>query len=690
MPKKCRICGSSMTKSPMGYKCNGCTNIEPAGPNKEVMPVVFLLLGGILVLSLMVLFFFIPGFRRNPVQEVALDNEQDYSIEIHEEEIEEETEKEIEEKNEETDVVTVTEAEGFQSDTMREMVSEIFGKNTEEVTKEELATIQYIEMNDLRNKDGVILRYSTEDYHEYLPDTRDEVPDYTEEVPFAYTEEFRDTLRTVCIQLVDGEEETIYKDLEHFKGVKALDLQSYSSIDLSKLPSLSMLVCNGTDISTLLQANVPVDRIESLHAQTIDLDGIEQFTALKRLYLNSNDFWELEEVIGCKNLEELYCIRLDGDRNYEILRQMPELKTLYIAGSFAGLEDLSVLGDLTALESLTIVDTEIARADFLKELQNLKVLRLSGNFWLEDMSALGEVPNLEYLELSINPSYGMQYEYTSVKNLKNLEKLVLKNIYELDFLYELDQLKDLKIDFTYCDNFMAPIAQMNNLERLSLISCYSKSPDNYACLKELPNLKYLRMEGMDFTEPVEELFSLENVEELHIVSCNMEVSPSNVLVSDKLKVLDLSATNFRMMPVHGEYIYMGYEDTETFQKVLDKYLQVASLEELYLDWCNFEDLSGVENLSNLEVLSLARCNLPELPNTSLEGCESLRKLYLQGNQIRDISFVENLPALKHIDLWDCYVTDLSPLEKCEKLDYVNVKNNPIAGNPLVGVEVIIK
>ena len=66
----------------------------------------------------------------------------------------------------------------------------------------------------------------------------------------------------------------------------------------------------------------------------------------------------------------------------------------------------------------------------------------------------------------------------------------------------------------------------------------------------------------------------------------------------------------------------------------------------------------------------------------------LEDLTISNNQITDISFVKNLPNLKMLKMKDCYVTDLSPLLNCTKLRYVDVRENPITGNPLEDVIVI--
>lgn len=717
MERKCSICGAKMELTSAGYMCTFCSNVEPVnakapaqksstsggtyttvtssgvgnqsgarsngttGNNRSntkkkkasILPGIILAFFGMLAVSVGIVVFPLIGMKMS--QESGQSTKPDRG------KYEKDTE----------DEVALENLDGIQSGTMGQFVYRVFGKNVEEVTQEELNTIQYIDMQDGWSDGTIDIRYSLADYRDYAPDMWDAVPEYNDPIPFAFTEEFEETFQTVSVNFLDGSSSVVYADLQQFKGLRGLNLNTYTSIDLSALPNLSLIFCNGADISTLQKSNVPTDQIEVLVAERIDLTGIKEFTALKRLFLDYNEFSQMEEVTACASLEELYCIDMKGDKSYEILSKMPPLKKLYIDGSSEGVKDLSVVGQLTSLEYLSIVDTEILSVEFLKDLTGLKVLRLADNDKLEKMSALGELTNLEYLELDLDTLNGRQPEYQSIGKLKNLKKLGLEVVYELDFLYELDQLEELVIDLTFYNYMLEPICQMKNLESLTLISCHSQFNDGFACLSQLPNLKKLTIADMEFDEndPVDGLFALGNLEELRINSCSIYTAPYGVTVGDNLKVLDLAYTKCRVMPDYGEYMYVGYDDPIIFQSVLQPYFEATFLEELYLDYCKFTDLSGIGNLSNLRVLSLNRCDLTELPGTDLAGCESLQELYLSSNLISDLSFAQNLPALEIIDLRDCYVTDLSPLRQCKNLKYVNAKNNPISGNPLLNVKVIM-
>ena len=691
MERKCRVCGSDMRRTNVGYKCSFCANVELLNSNQAVYTtaqsnvkgekkktlVVPIVIGVLAVLPFLILgLIMLPLYLGSVKDTVNMTSKADSEYDANW-------------NNEETKGSQVPkEVDGFQSSTMQLLLSQMFGKPADEVTKEELASIQYLKVDS--SWETCEISYSTEDYHEYEPNYWEKIKGYYEEASFAYNEDFLETIQTITIGDRDGLDRDFYKELDVFQNVKALNLDNYDYSDLSALPYLSMVNCNGANISELLEANLPIEQIEVLKDPGSDLTGIGDFTSLEKLYLERNDVTQLGELAECAKLDTLYCMNLDNDMSYEPLKPLKNLKTLYIDGSSEGVKDLSVIASFSELENLTITDTDILNIDFVKDLDNLKTFRLSENGKLEKFEALGELTGLEYLEFNISCLHGNQPKYEEIGKLKNLKALTLHTVYNLDFLYELEQLEELEIQLTFYNYLLKPIYKMSNLRSLTLSQCNSQYEEGFVGLSQLSELKTLTINQMEFDDPMDGLFTLDTLEELHITHSKFYMPPNEVTVSDNLKVLDLSYTDFITMPGYGEYRYVGYEDEAVAQSVLQNYFSATALEELYLDYYLIGDLSGLNNLSNLKVLSLQRCDLTEIAETDLSGCTLLEELYLSKNQISNINFAKNLPNLKHIELEDCYVTDLTPLQDCAKLQYVNAKNNPITVNPLTNVEVHIK
>lgn len=689
MERKCSMCGSPMVRTSKGYKCSFCTNEETfvsnnaaygtsattgqKGGKKKSKLAGGLVLGGILLLFGVGAFSVLINIYKG-VEDAVVNYEYEYEYDTSM------AAEEVLENDEEWD--------GFQSYTMQRIVAAMFGKPAEEVTEEDLATIQYLKLETSWMDEECVVSYSLEDYHNYPPNYDKKIEESADDILFAYNEEFLETIKTITVIYADRDSSQLYEELAAFKNVKAICLDEYEYLDLSQLSGLSMVDCGWSDLSELLEAELPVEQIEALRIDGNDMEGVDKLPYLKKLYLEDCDLLQLEEVTRCGYLEDLYCINMSGSANYACLGKMDSLKTLYIDGSYEEIKDLSGLASLSELENLTVKDTEILNIDFIADMTNLKRLKLSENGQVVNYDVLSGLTNLTFLELNINALHGEQPDCSGIGNLKNLKTLVLHTVYDLDFLYELEQLEELEVRLTFYNYLLEPIRKMHNLKSLTLAQCNSQYEDGFAALSELTELKSLTIEQMDFDTPADGLFVLDTLEELRITNCSFYVAPMQVVAGENLRVLDLSYTEFITMPDSGPYVYVGYADESVSAGVLQNYLNATTLEELYLDYYLLSDISGLNNLSNLKILSLNRCDLPGMVEADLVGCPLLEELYLASNQISDISFVKNLPNLERIDLEGCYVTDMKPLLECPNLKYVNVLDNPITVNPLDGVEVI--
>ena len=568
------------------------------------------------------------------------------------------------------------EYEGFRSETMKQVVSLMFEKPADEVTGEELESIKYFKVDS--NGDMYTYYYSTEDYREYESDYLETLPDYTGYILFGYNKAFEDTIQQITLPEPEESWELIYADIGKFTGLTAINLKGYGDLDFSRFPHLTMIDC-GWYLDALLETNLQASQIEVLSVADCALDGLEEFTSLKKLFIEGIDAEEMEHVVKCKTLDTLFCNYCFTSASYAPLKELTGLKSLYIDGGY-NIKDLSVISSFTELENLSITCTDILNIGFVKDLKYLKTLRLSENSQLSNLDGLGDLQELEFLELNINSLYGEDPEYQEIGNLKNLKSLALHTVYELDFLYELDQLESLEVRLSFYNDLMQPIGQMKNLQELTLANTntYGKAMENFALLQELPQLKKLTIEAMQFNEPVDEIFAVDGLEELRIISCGFEIPPTQVTISDTLKVLDLSGTHF------GDY-YNGGPKEE--QEVLELYCEASTLEKLDLSFFDVTDLSVLNKLKSLKELTLYGCELTGIPENTFQGCERLETLDISMNQIADISFVKNLPGLRVIIMKEGYVTDLSPLLACPKLQYVDARQNPIAENPLTNVAV---
>lgn len=94
---------------------------------------------------------------------------------------------------------------------------------------------------------------------------------------------------------------------------------------------------------------------------------------------------------------------------------------------------------------------------------------------------------------------------------------------------------------------------------------------------------------------------------------------------------------------------------------------------------SIKDLGGIENLINLESLSLENtADIHEL--SALKGLTKLKYLDLQFNDIYDVSALAELTNLEHLDLGmsNYGISDIKPLMGLTKLKYLNLPRNGIS------------
>lgn len=710
MERKCSVCGSPMVRTATGYRCTFCVNVEPlngkareyegARPNvprntgtgqygysnqkkpqlgkagskgfhgvsNRMKPVV--IVGAAIIMILILAAFILKVFLTLAFRNQ--ENKDDYRVKGDES---------ISKSVSQEETSTGTEY-AIESPAMKQAVEEMFQKPFDEVTEEEIQTIRYLQIDISGMDDSCIISYSFENYKDYAPDGMDSEM-------FAYNEEFLSTIKTYVYTGEDFANDIIYYDVHNFRGVSGVCLDDYRYADLSGLTNLSYVDAGDADMTKLMKTGISTSNIEALKLQNVEaILNMGEFTSLTKLYLDGCEIKELKNVAECQSLDTLYCVNLQGTESVNAIGQLTGLKTLYIDGLPDGEHDLSMISELTDLEHLTIMDTDILNIHFLSGLTSLKGLCLADNGELQELAEMGNLVNLEYLDLDLNALNGKQPEYACISNLKNLKHLSLNTVYDLDFLYELTNLEELEIKLCFYNNLLEPIRKMSHLKELTLIQCNSQYPDGFACLQELPELKKLTIENMSFQERADGLFRLDTLEELHVRSCQFYTIPSDIAANKSLKVLELTYVEFMMMPeAEKEYYDIGYDDEEIMQDILNQYGDCSGLKELYIEGCALKDLAFLHNLSALKVLSMPHCQIQTIEKEDMAGCMLIEELYLQENQISDLNFVTGLSHLRSINLEKCNVSDLSPLTFCKRLRYVNVKENPIAENPLEGAVV---
>ena len=200
------------------------------------------------------------------------------------------------------------------------------------------------------------------------------------------------------------------------------------------------LLAHKEDYTTLLRAKnilnieqIEISRVDTLNISSYgitNLEGLESFINLQRLYASGNEFITIAPLEYCTNLTELNVSNnAIGDNNKAILK-MKQLASLDISntqinsikiindfvnsfeeGSETELKSLNVslnhinnidgLEKITTLESLYIANNKIKDISKIKSLENLKLLNVSSNE-IKDISAIKDISTIRTLNISKN------------------------------------------------------------------------------------------------------------------------------------------------------------------------------------------------------------------------------------------------------------------------------------------------
>ncbi len=260
------------------------------------------------------------------------------------------------------------------------------------------------------------------------------------------------------------------------------------------------------------------------NAQITDLSGIEEFSNLNNLNLNSNQFAN-EQLDHLSSLSKLSILKLENNNlsSLQNLQNLSQLQQLYLDDNC--IEDISFLQESTQLECLSVNNNSIVSIEALGEMSQLRILYLDNN----QISELKAIANLTKLErLSANGNQITQID-DFIYNLRNLEYLSLSNNQiqadRVRPLIKLRHLTELHLD----NNQINDIRFLAVLKALKILTLVNNPIARFEPLKSLGNLEplYKRFLG-EGLEELEELGDGVNLEMVYIPGGKFEMgSPEN-------------------------------------------------------------------------------------------------------------------------------------------------------------------
>lgn len=276
------------------------------------------------------------------------------------------------------------------------------------------------------------------------------------------------------------------------------DVKNLSSLGgLKNLAWLGLHQCVGSEDLSFLKklSGLKKFRYTNIYGDK-ECESIKPVAHLKNLtelYLNvpAKAVKDISPLKGLTKLKKLYIENISG-KNVPVIENLKNLKELDIEiHDSESIVDLTFLGNLKKLEKLDITEryseTESTGLSSVTKLKKLKELGIH-DFEDTDLSFIGEMTQLESLSIS----YSSKSFTKTIGNLKNLKELVLMDInegrrYDMSFLPELTGLESL---FLFGDRYL-DISGISKLKKLKDVSIWLCEFDDLSELKKCPALEKL-------------------------------------------------------------------------------------------------------------------------------------------------------------------------------------------------------
>lgn len=428
-------------------------------------------------------------------------------------------------------------------------------------------------------------------------------------------------------------------DLKNFPNLKKININTgmIPEVALKQFDCLEELWCRNTpkDLSVTLPHP---EKLKILGCFDVEnLDGVDAFMQLERIYINDRDFVDLNAISALANLKSLEIVNGDSIVDFGVLHSLKQLECLHIDAE--QMKDISFVEKMTNLQEFSMKNTIVMDISALEGKMTLKKVLLQDNSEVTDYSALSSLGGLEELTLEL----GSRAQMPDASNWSKLHTLSIRGASDITFMKNLTALKTLYLKGADCSTF-GVFASLQNLEYLQLGNVYGDL-NNLNMLTHLSNLKVLDISGMTVYGNVESIFSIASLEEINMNDCSFGLNFDAISENKNLKKLHMNRLRLWeniSVQYDGAFTYVDYDEVELIDKI-----------------------DVMKKFGNLE------------------------ELYLQGNKLTNISFVESLPKLKKLDITNNYVTDLRPLQQLPQFEIVWCGQNAISQGVDLGAEITV-
>ncbi len=356
------------------------------------------------------------------------------------------------------------------------------------------------------------------------------------------------------------------------------------------------------------------------------------------------------------------------DADIEKLATLKNLTSLSIQACLLDDADVKIIGQMTQLEELSLVgNTDISDISPLGNLKNLTFLNLQ-HTGAKDISALSKLTNLTQLSIS-------QTEVKDVSALENLTKL------EILYLNELENLDETTIKLP---------------NTINSLYCNANKLTNVNFLKELNLLSTLDISNNALTDisPINsKLLSMVNISGNQITDITSVSNTSIQLKAENNKITDISC----LKGFRGGTLSLSNNSISDLTPLKDN----DKISNLDLSFNNITDISALKDCFNISILTLNDNKIADisalatidklstlnLNNNSIQDISPLAQnqnfinsdsaIYLENNQISDITALGYFNKVESFHLNGNQISNLSPLASCTAMKRLYANNNLI-------------
>ena len=438
---------------------------------------------------------------------------------------------------------------------------------------------------------------------------------------------------------------------------------------------------------TLSDANLNAKIAETSGKPTDAPITIADMLALTSLTANNAS---ITDLTGLQHAANLTTLILDGNNlsNIDSLTGLTQLTTLSLDNNY--ITDVQPFTTLEKLETLSLENNKIPEIAPLVELNELKTLRLRGNL-LSYPSLYTTLPTMRNRGVDVVIDTRTPTTLINIPGTPGVAgetRQVLVQVQDQNGVAFLGV--PVNFTLTAADGHLSTSEATSNLNGKAITTL---------TLGPAPGENVVSATVIEIPQPLN--FTITTIDGntlVHIPDVNLHAKIAEALnkpdnaelnAGDMLKLTRLDAPNANIQELTGienaynlNLLHLNNNNISDMSALSG----LTNLTRLYLDDNNISDISPLSEaeLINLAVLRLRRNNISDI--SALSKLTNLTLLYLDSNNISDISALSKLTNLTLLYLFNNNISDISALSKLTNLTLLHLRYNNISDmSPLLAL-----